>query len=240
MRIQPIESSRPLGRAAPAVRRMSTNRSPLRVAVVDDDEGLRDTVSALLQRAGYAASAYASADSLLAALDHAPPDLLLLDLGLPGVDGFELRVALLEHPIGAHIPVLVMSGDRSARARAVHARAYLPKPVDPAHLLTVVAHTLSESLDAQKAARAAQELRATIAHAAAELAHSALQLELTLSLVSQQWRELERMGLAGPARFKLVGARQLLRRARASCKAMHGRALTAAANLAARYGSSDA
>jgi DNA-binding response OmpR family regulator len=235
MRIYQTESPRPLFCPAPVLPKPVSSDGPFHVAVVDDDEGLRDTVSALLQRAGYAASTHACGASLLASLSHAPPDLLLLDLGLPGVDGFELRVSLLEHPIGAHIPVLVMSGDRSSRARAVHARAYLSKPVDPAHLLAVVAQTLAESTEAQRAARAAQALRASIADAASELAHSALQLDLTLSLVSQQWRELEQMDLEGPARFKLVGARQLLSRARTSCKTMHSRAFAAAASLAARY-----
>ena len=80
------------------------------VLIVDDDAGLRGFVRASLELEGYTVREAASADEGLAALEEEPPDLILLDVMMPQVDGWEmLRRVQERHGVGA-IPVLMFSG----------------------------------------------------------------------------------------------------------------------------------
>lgn len=73
------------------------------ILVVDDDAALADLLGLTLQDAGYETSAVVDGPSALSAVHASPPDLVLLDIGLPGLDGFEvcrrLRTARLSMPI---------------------------------------------------------------------------------------------------------------------------------------------
>src|SRR5918996_5118421 len=109
-----LERSRP-GRPA---------RGPL-ILIVDDDPGLRGFVRAALEYDGYSVREAASAEEGLEALDEESPDLILLDVMMPQVDGWEmLRRVQERHGVGS-IPVIMFSGkvDESAAdaaARGVH------------------------------------------------------------------------------------------------------------------------
>ncbi|MCK6526378.1 HDOD domain-containing protein [Myxococcota bacterium] len=81
---------------------------PARVLVVDDDPAFRDSLQRLLPRLGYAPSVAESADAALASLDSRPPDVVLLDLMMPGVSGHLLLREIESR--GAGIPVVVVSG----------------------------------------------------------------------------------------------------------------------------------
>jgi CheY-like chemotaxis protein len=124
-----LEGSGPGGR---------TKAGPL-VLIVDDDAGLRGFVRASLELEGYTVREAASADEGLAALEEEAPDLILLDVMMPRVDGWEmLRRVQERHGVGT-IPVLMFSGKvdegtvRDAASRG--AQGFLGKPFDPQQLI---------------------------------------------------------------------------------------------------------
>jgi two-component system, chemotaxis family, chemotaxis protein CheY len=109
------------------------------VLIVDDDAGLRSYVRASLEAEGYAVREAASAKEGLAALDEEPPDLILLDVMMPEVDGWQMLQHVQErHGVGA-IPVIMFSGQvdaRSAeRAKQGGASRFVGKPFDPDQLV---------------------------------------------------------------------------------------------------------
>jgi len=103
------------------------------VLVVEDEPDNRDIMCSVVQDvAGYRASAVADGDEALAAVASKPPDLILLDLVLPGVDGVEVARRLKSDPATRAIPILAISAlaraaDRD-QALAVGCDDYIDKP----------------------------------------------------------------------------------------------------------------
>jgi CheY-like chemotaxis protein len=115
------------------------------VLVVDDNTDLRELIMAVLEAEGYDVSGAADGARALERLREEPrPDLVLLDLMMPVLDGWQFRKQQLADPAVAAIPVIVLSGDADADAHAVALRAAgsLRKPVDLERLLGTVARTL--------------------------------------------------------------------------------------------------
>jgi excisionase family DNA binding protein len=108
------------------------------VLIVDDDDNLRSFVRATLELDGYAVREAASAEEGLDALDAEPPDLILLDVMMPQMDGWEmLRRVQERHGVGA-IPVIMFSGkveEGAGEATARGARGFIGKPFDPQQLI---------------------------------------------------------------------------------------------------------
>ncbi len=116
----------------------STDQGPV-VLIVDDDERLREYVRVNLEIEGYTVREAASADEGLASLEEESPDLILLDVMMPKVDGWEmLRRVQEKHGVGA-IPVIMFSGkvdERSAaEATSRGAQGFIGKPFDPRALI---------------------------------------------------------------------------------------------------------
>ena len=116
----------------------STDEGPV-VLIVDDDERLREYVRVNLEIEGYTVREAASADEGLASLEEESPDLILLDVMMPKVDGWEmLRRVQEKHGVGA-IPVIMFSGkvdERSAaEATSRGAQGFIGKPFDPRALI---------------------------------------------------------------------------------------------------------
>jgi excisionase family DNA binding protein len=116
----------------------STQQGPL-VLIVDDDEGVREYVRVNLEMEGYAVREASSAEEGLGVLEEVSPDLILLDVMMPKVDGWEmLRRVQERHGVGA-IPVVMFSGkvnERSAQeATARGAQGFVGKPFDPQQLI---------------------------------------------------------------------------------------------------------
>jgi excisionase family DNA binding protein len=109
------------------------------VLIVDDDEGVRAFVRANLELEGYSVREAASADEGLALLEEQLPDLILLDVMMPKVDGWEmLRRVQEQHGVGS-IPVIMFSGkiDEGKLAEATErgATRVLAKGFDPQQLI---------------------------------------------------------------------------------------------------------
>jgi two-component system, LuxR family, response regulator FixJ len=117
------------------------------IAIVDDDESFRESVQALLQSAGRRAVAFASAEQFLASGAATIADCLILDLRMPGIDGFELHRRM--RTAGLRIPTIVITAlaDDVSRARALAAgaSAFLRKPFQPDVLLQAIDTAMRES-----------------------------------------------------------------------------------------------
>jgi excisionase family DNA binding protein len=107
------------------------------VLVVDDDPALREYLRVSLESAGYSVHEAESGERALAAIADRAPDLVLLDVVMPGLDGWQL-LRQLEERHGS-IPVIMFSGqvdERSAvEAAGRGARGFLGKPFDPEELI---------------------------------------------------------------------------------------------------------
>ncbi len=113
-------------------------KGPL-VLIVDDDARLREYVRVNLEVEGYNVREAASAEEGLAALEKEPPDLILLDVMMPKVDGWEMLRRMQErHGVGA-IPVIMFSGktDEQSEGEAASrgAQGFIGKPFDPRSLI---------------------------------------------------------------------------------------------------------
>jgi DNA-binding response OmpR family regulator len=104
------------------------------VAVVDDDREVREYLATVLRKAGYEVALAANGLRLVSALQVDRPDLILLDVNMSWIDGFELCRALKKNAEWAQIPVVFVSG-RSAPSdieagMACGAVDFFPKPID--------------------------------------------------------------------------------------------------------------
>jgi excisionase family DNA binding protein len=109
------------------------------VLIVDDDPRLREYVRANLELEGYNVREAESAEQGLSVLDEESPDLILLDVMMPEVDGWEmLRRVQDRHGVGT-IPVLMFSGKVDARSAGEAAErgasGFIGKPFDPQQLI---------------------------------------------------------------------------------------------------------
>ncbi len=116
---------------------------PQQILIVDDDQLLRRSLSLQLQQAGYQTSTAASAEDALALLQREQPDLILLDVGLPGMDGLE---ALRRIHQDRDIPIIFVTARRrefdEVLGLELGADGYITKPFNPDVLLARVKSVL--------------------------------------------------------------------------------------------------
>lgn len=125
----------------------NSNRSAHLIAVVDDDRAVRDGICNLLMSAAYSTVGFESAEAVLG-FDRLPEvACLILDVKLPGLDGFELQQRL--SGTGRAMPIVFISsyGDDDMRERAMQAGAlaFLRKPVDVESLLGHLQYTVARA-----------------------------------------------------------------------------------------------
>jgi CheY-like chemotaxis protein len=111
------------------------------VMVVEDDHAIRETLAEVLEEEGLEVTWATNGAEALRLLRAAPaPRLILLDLMMPVMDGWELRKALQEDPALARIPVVIISADNALpqKASALAVDGYLAKPFRLDALLSTV------------------------------------------------------------------------------------------------------
>jgi CheY-like chemotaxis protein len=141
----------------------------LRLLVVEDDDMIREALTELLRDEGALVTPASNGREALQELRSGrAPDLILLDLMMPVMDGWEFRVDQRADPALASIPIIAMSADMSAKARAIAADAYLRKPLDFSELVGRIRSVVDHAA-AQRAAAA--DTAAAFATMAAEIAH---------------------------------------------------------------------
>ena len=121
---------------------------PAIVFLVDDDESVRIALLRLLKSAGYRARAFASGQALLAEPPlHDGPVVVLTDLRMPGIDGFELAEKLSAYPLPPPIVFLSAHGDVPASVRAMKDGAvdFLEKPVQEEDLFDALERAVARS-----------------------------------------------------------------------------------------------
>lgn len=119
------------------------------ILVVDDSASVRKLVELTLRRRGYSVISATSGIAALATLAETEPDLILLDVMLVALDGFQLCRAVRNHPRFTDVPIVILSGregeaDRQAGIDA-GINAYLTKPFKPDTLLSVVQEQIASA-----------------------------------------------------------------------------------------------
>jgi DNA-binding NtrC family response regulator len=112
-----------------------------RVFVIDDDTDILEAIAIVLKGAGYDAQTESNGADALASLKRATPCLILLDLMMPGMNGWQFRAEQMRDAALASIPTIVMTGFPAAaeNASSLGAAACLKKPIDLDELLDTVA-----------------------------------------------------------------------------------------------------
>jgi PAS domain S-box-containing protein len=153
--------------------------SPHLVLVVDDDRTVRILVREALEQAGFAVEEAADGVQAMAAFERLRPDIVLLDVGLPEVDGFAVCAALRRRPADELRPVLMMTAlddlESIRRAYEVGATDFITKPVNWA----ILSHRVRYMLRASQTLEALQlsEARLSRAQTIAKLGHWELDLQ---------------------------------------------------------------
>ena len=109
-----------------------------RILVVDDMQYLRDVQVLLLTDAGYAATAIGNAREALERLPEVAPDLILLDVSMPGMDGRQFLARLRATPEWQHVPVILTTGRAAEEVARESGCDVLAKPFTEAALLDLV------------------------------------------------------------------------------------------------------
>jgi CheY-like chemotaxis protein len=121
--------------------------SPTSVLIVEDDAATRDALSLILEDEGFRVTTAANGREAFDLLQGSyRPELILLDLMMPVMDGWQFRDFQRRHPSLESIPVVVLSADGNVRqkARAIGAAGFLQKPVEIEDLLGTLQRYLSD------------------------------------------------------------------------------------------------
>lgn len=123
----PPENGDPIGPTAPA-----------RILIVDDEVYNRQLLEIMLGPEGFLIEMADNGAAALEAIARHPPDLVLLDIMMPGMDGYEVTTRIKSNPATSRVPVILITSrdDQKARTRGLAAGAeeFLTKPVDRAEL----------------------------------------------------------------------------------------------------------
>lgn len=118
------------------------------ILVVDDEPSIRDLIVAVLEEEGYRALAAGTGFAALGLVPTERPDLVLLDMMMPQMDGRETMRRMRQLPGGRQVPVVVMSAAVTADRAGEGVAAFLAKPFDLIALLDTIDGVLGGSLPA--------------------------------------------------------------------------------------------
>ena len=109
------------------------------VVLVEDDADIGRLVEHHLQKAGFASRWFRTATNVIRETENQPPVLFLLDLMLPGIDGFELCQSIRKHEVLRGLPIIILTARTGAADRRLAiklgAKDYITKPFSPTDLI---------------------------------------------------------------------------------------------------------
>jgi len=114
-----------------------------KILVVEDDDDIRDSLKELLEEEGYQVDTAANGEQALNRLRGGAPQLILLDLMMPVMDGWEFQKQLRESPSFSRVPIIVISASKFSR-EPLNAAAFIPKPLDAGVLLETIESFLDD------------------------------------------------------------------------------------------------
>ncbi|MBK8284478.1 MAG: EAL domain-containing protein [Ahniella sp.] len=127
---------------------------PFRVLIVEDDRSQALFAESILRKAGMETRAVMDPLSALEELESFDPELILIDLYMPGCDGLELTTLIREREGFSHVPIVFLSGehDEEKRFDALSAGGddYLEKPIRPKHLISAVTNRVRRARGTQR------------------------------------------------------------------------------------------
>jgi len=116
------------------LRRLKTKTSHYQLLIIEDDETVRNALKRIFEREGYKVKTAADGTQLSEVLDETPLDLIMLDIGLPWINGFELAEMMKQHKDLKEIPLIFISGrtgeEDIQKGFDVGADDYITKPFD--------------------------------------------------------------------------------------------------------------
>ena len=123
----------------------------MKILLIEDSRFLRLAIEKVLTKRGYEVSSFADGEEGLRAAHATPPQLILLDMMLPGIDGTAVLKRLKQDPLTAPIPVVVLSGlsqKNEAKLKEAGAAAYIEKSsLDLEHNSQALVRAVSEAFE---------------------------------------------------------------------------------------------
>ncbi len=120
--------------------------SKAKILVVDDEPNNQRILTYTLNKAGYESAAIADGENTLVWLASNTPDLAILDVSMPGMDGITLLTHIRSMPQYSRLPVIILTGsgddDKRLRAEGLGIQAFLTKPASSKTVLEAVANLL--------------------------------------------------------------------------------------------------
>jgi len=119
-----------------------------KILIVEDEESLLKLESIFLSAKGYKVTGVTNGRSALDQINNEKPDLVLLDIILPGMDGFEVCRCIKENPETRQIPIVILTARKTkldqAKGLEVGADAYITKPFKSAHVVATIEELLGK------------------------------------------------------------------------------------------------
>lgn len=183
-----------------------------RLLIVDDEPANVQLLERVLAEAGYTNVVSTLAPRDVETLHHASPfDLILLDLQMPGMDGFEVMEKLGTVPTDGYLPVIVLTAQPSHKLRALQAgaRDFISKPFDLLEVKTRIRNMLEVRMLYKQLARYNEVLEQTVRERTAALKESEARYRRLTQLASDwHWEEDDEgrlLNMSGPA-MEMLGA----------------------------------
>ncbi|MDP3539219.1 MAG: response regulator [Azonexus sp.] len=146
---QPLATPEPVGAERRAKERINA-REGTRVLIIDDSKTVVTVLKKFLRSAGYETLEALDAESGLAQLHPKPPELIFLDIMLPGMNGFAALRAIRRDPVTRDIPVIMMSGNEQAMEQffgtRIGADDFMKKPFSRHEVFFRIERLLDENL----------------------------------------------------------------------------------------------
>ena len=118
------------------------------IVVVDDEMLIRQAYTDIFEDMGFEVTTFEDGDSLLDAFPELYPDLIILDVQMPGLDGFSVCKEIRKQPAGKKIPIIIISGScgpNDPEPPLSGANRFIHKPVDTEELISIIKATLSQA-----------------------------------------------------------------------------------------------